>query len=135
MVDEVVAGAEEAAATMAATATGRVRAQASLARLPATADELTVQAPAMAAELLGRVVELFEPGPQRDVVAADWAVSLELSGRLQEAETLCRELLSRTLWSPGVAPRRTCSAEARSNPRPTLTHSTELWCACVKLTR
>ncbi len=66
-----------------------------LSWLQRAADEVSVHAPGIAADLLGEAIKLFEPGPARDLVTAEWVVSLELSGRVSEAETICLDLLSR----------------------------------------
>ncbi len=60
------------------------------------ADDATVRAPAVAAELLERAMELFNPAdPGRDELMADLAVALEVSARRREAESACVDLLGR----------------------------------------
>ncbi|MEA2686708.1 MAG: hypothetical protein QOE93_1903, partial [Actinomycetota bacterium] len=60
------------------------------------ADEATVRTPEIASDLLRRMTDLIDPGdPTRDLVLADWAVSLDMSGRRREAEEICREVLTR----------------------------------------
>ena len=66
-----------------------------MAWLQRAADEVTVQAPAVAADLLNRAIDLFEPGPGRDLVMADRVVSLDSAGRVGEAEAICVDLLTR----------------------------------------
>ncbi|MDQ1366123.1 MAG: hypothetical protein QOE57_2165 [Acidimicrobiaceae bacterium] len=63
--------------------------------LQRAADEVTVQAPTVAADLLNRAIDLFEPGPERDLVMADRVVSLDSAGRVGEAEAICVDLLTR----------------------------------------
>lgn len=54
------------------------------------------RAPAVAVELLQRALELADPvDPARDGLLAEQAVGLMWSGRLAEAETVCREVLGR----------------------------------------
>jgi DNA-binding CsgD family transcriptional regulator len=60
------------------------------------ADDATVRAPAVAAELLERALDLFDPvDPGRDELVADLVVALEISGRRQQAEDACVDLLGR----------------------------------------
>lgn len=60
------------------------------------ADDATVRAPAIAAELLDRAAELFDPAdPGRDALLADRVVALETAARYDEAERACVELLRR----------------------------------------
>ncbi len=60
------------------------------------ADEATVRAPAVAAELLERALELFDgAGADADELMTDLVVALEMSARRQEAEATCVELLGR----------------------------------------
>jgi DNA-binding NarL/FixJ family response regulator len=68
---------------------------AALSWMHRAADEVTVEAPGVAADLLRRIIDLFESGPDRDLVMANWVVSLETSGRMREAETACLDVLSR----------------------------------------
>ena len=69
---------------------------AALEWLRRAADEVTVRAPGVASDLLKQALELFEPGdPTRDLVMADWVVSLEMAGRVRQAESVCLDLLSR----------------------------------------
>jgi DNA-binding CsgD family transcriptional regulator len=54
------------------------------------------RAPAVAVELLQRALELADPAdPIRDRLLAEQAVSLMWSGRLADAEAVCREVLGR----------------------------------------
>jgi predicted ATPase/DNA-binding CsgD family transcriptional regulator len=54
------------------------------------------RAPAVAADLLERALELVDPtDPARDGLLAEQAVSLMWAGRLVDAEAVCREVLSR----------------------------------------
>lgn len=64
--------------------------------LQRAATEATVRSPAIAAELLERCLELFDPAdPAREALLADWAISVEALGRVREAEAMCSELLDR----------------------------------------
>lgn len=64
--------------------------------LQRAANQATVRAPTIAAELLERAAELFDPDdPSRDGLLADWAITVEALGRVREAEAMCTELLSR----------------------------------------
>ena len=64
--------------------------------LQRAANQATVRAPTIAAELLERAAELFDPDdPGRDGLLADWAITVEALGRVREAEAMCTELLSR----------------------------------------
>jgi len=64
--------------------------------LQRAANQATVRAPTIAAELLERAADLFDPDdPNRDGLLADWAITVEALGRVREAEAMCAELLSR----------------------------------------
>lgn len=75
------------------------------------ASQATVQSPAIAAELLERAAELFDPAdPGRDALLADWAISMETTGRVREAEATCTELLGRRQPPVTEAKLRLCLA-------------------------
>jgi DNA-binding NarL/FixJ family response regulator len=79
--------------------------------LQRAANQATVQAPTIAAELLERAAELFDPSdPGRDGLLADWAISVEALGRVREAEAMCTELLSRRQPPVNEAKLRLCLA-------------------------
>jgi DNA-binding CsgD family transcriptional regulator/tetratricopeptide (TPR) repeat protein len=60
------------------------------------AGQAAPRAPAVAVELLGRALELVgSADPARDGLLAEQAVSLMWSGRLADAEVVCREVLAR----------------------------------------
>jgi DNA-binding CsgD family transcriptional regulator len=67
-----------------------------VAWLQRAARQAAPRAPAVAVELLGRALELVGPAdPARDGLLAEQAVSLMWSGRLADAEVVCREVLAR----------------------------------------
>jgi DNA-binding CsgD family transcriptional regulator len=67
-----------------------------VAWLQRAAHEAAPRAPAVAVELLQRALELADPtDPVRDGLLAEQAVSLMWSGRLADAEALCRDVLGR----------------------------------------
>jgi DNA-binding CsgD family transcriptional regulator/tetratricopeptide (TPR) repeat protein len=67
-----------------------------VAWLQRAAHEAAPRAPAVAVELLQRALELADPtDPGRDGLLAEQAVSLMWSGRLADAEVLCRDVLGR----------------------------------------
>ena len=79
--------------------------------LQRAASQATVQAPAIAAELIERAAELFDPSdPGRDGLLADWTISVEALGRVREAEAMCTELLSRRQPPVNEAKLRLCLA-------------------------
>ena len=79
--------------------------------LQRAATQATVQAPAIAAELLERTAELFDPAdPDRDSLLADWTISVEALGRVREAEAMCAELLGRRQPPVTEAKLRLCLA-------------------------
>jgi DNA-binding CsgD family transcriptional regulator/tetratricopeptide (TPR) repeat protein len=60
------------------------------------ADEAMVRAPATAAQLLERALDLLEPGdPARDALLADYVLCLEGVGRGEEGEVIVLDLLNR----------------------------------------
>jgi DNA-binding CsgD family transcriptional regulator len=68
-----------------------------IAWLHQAARALGPRAPGVAADILGRVLELMDPSdPGRDAVLADMAMSLMWSGRVREAEDVCRSVLGRS---------------------------------------
>ncbi len=70
--------------------------------LAAAARDAAPCCPEVASHLLGKAVALAGPAhPDRDRLLADRAVSLMWSGRIPEAEAICRELLGRD-HDPGV---------------------------------
>jgi DNA-binding CsgD family transcriptional regulator len=80
-----------------------------VAWLQRAARQAAPRAPAVAVELLGRALELAGPAdPARDGLLAEQAVSLMWSGRLADAEAVCRELLSHTLDTDTAATLRLC---------------------------
>ncbi|HEV3496417.1 MAG TPA: hypothetical protein VHA34_08720, partial [Actinomycetes bacterium] len=83
------------------------------ALLREAATKVASHAPAVAADLLGRALELTGPAdPGRDQLLGEQAVSLMWSGRVLEAEQLCREVLARG-HDPAVDPQlRLCLAQA-----------------------
>jgi DNA-binding CsgD family transcriptional regulator len=79
--------------------------------LQRAASQATVQSPAIAAELLERAAELFDPAdPGRDALLADWTISIEALGRVREAEAMCAELLGRRQPAVTEAKLRLCLA-------------------------
>jgi tetratricopeptide (TPR) repeat protein len=67
-----------------------------VAWLQRAARQAAPRAPAVAVDLLGRALELADSAdPVRDGLLAEQAVSLMWSGRLADAEAVCRELLGR----------------------------------------
>jgi hypothetical protein len=67
-----------------------------VAWLRRAAQQAAPQAPGVAVELLQRALELADPtDPVRDGLLAEQAVSLMWSGRLVDAEAVCREVLGR----------------------------------------
>jgi tetratricopeptide (TPR) repeat protein len=67
-----------------------------VAWLQRAAHQAAPRAPAVAVELLERALELAGPSdPARDGLLAEQAVSLMWSGRLADAEAVCREVLAR----------------------------------------
>ena len=83
--------------------------------LQRAASQATVQAPAIAAELLERAADLFDPSdPGRDGMLADWTISVDALGRVREAEAMCTELLSRRQPPVTEAKLRLCLARILS---------------------
>lgn len=79
--------------------------------LQRAASQATVHAPSIAADLLQRAAELFDPADSgRDALLADWAISVEALGRVGEAETMCSELLRRRQPPVTEAKLRLCLA-------------------------
>lgn len=75
------------------------------------ADEATIRAPAMAADLLEGAAAIFDPGdPGRDEVLADRALCLETAARYDESERACTDLLARPLPPSTEAKLRLCLA-------------------------
>ena len=77
------------------------------------AAKVASHAPAVAADLLGRAIELADPDdPGRDQLLAEQAMSLMWSGSVLEAEQLCRRVLARG-HDPAVESQlRLCLAQA-----------------------
>src|SRR5437899_5840054 len=63
--------------------------------LRAAARQAATRSPAVAADLLERTLELAPGDPSRDPALADLALYLLWSGRMAEAESVCREVLGR----------------------------------------
>jgi DNA-binding CsgD family transcriptional regulator len=77
--------------------------------LQRAANQATVRAPTIAAELLERAADLFDPDdPGRDSLLADWTISVEALGRVREAEAMCTELLGRRQPAVTEAKLRLC---------------------------
>src|SRR5438128_2438394 len=66
-----------------------------VAWLRAAARQAATRSPAVAADLLERTLELAPGDPSRDPALADLALYLLWSGRMAEAESVCREVLGR----------------------------------------
>ena len=66
----------------------------SVPALRAFADRLAARAPGLAADVLARAAELVTGRDERDDLLAEAAQALWRSGRLSEAETVCRSLLT-----------------------------------------
>jgi DNA-binding CsgD family transcriptional regulator len=84
-----------------------------VAWLRQAASKVASHAPAVAVDLLGRALELADPAdPGRDPMLAEQAVSLMWSGRVLEAERLCREVLARGHDPAVEGTLRLCLAQA-----------------------
>jgi tetratricopeptide (TPR) repeat protein len=80
-----------------------------VAWLQRAARQAAPRAPAVAVELLGRALELAGPSaPARGGLLAEQAVSLMWSGRLADAEAVCRQVLGRTHDTETDATLRLC---------------------------
>ncbi|HEY6313324.1 MAG TPA: BREX system ATP-binding domain-containing protein [Streptosporangiaceae bacterium] len=80
-----------------------------IAWLTRGAREAAATSPDIAADLLGRAIALIDPADTgRDLLLAEQAGSLTWAGRLAEAETTCRALLSRNHDPSVTAEARIC---------------------------
>ena len=71
----------------------------------------TMRAPAMAADVLERVLQLYDKDdPNRDLVVADLTICLHHAGRVRQAEAVCAEALRQPMRPQAEARVRLCLA-------------------------